>query len=37
MADSESYKKGSEIRASLMGEKFAAEMNKSVYDDPMMQ
>ena len=37
MAESENYRKGSEIRASLMGEKFASDMNKSVYDDPMMK
>ena len=37
MAESENYKKGSEMRANLMGEKFAADMNKSVYDDPMMK
>ena len=37
MAESENYRKGSAMRASLMGEKFAADMNKSVYDDPIMQ
>ncbi len=37
MAESENYRKGSEIRAGLMGEKYAAEMAKSVYDDLMMK
>ena len=37
MAESENYKKGTEIRRKLMGEKYADAMNKSVYDDPMMQ
>ncbi len=37
MAESENYRKGSQIRAELMGEKYAAEMAKSVYDDPMMK
>lgn len=37
MAESENYKKGSELRSKLMGEKYAAAMNKSVYDDPIMK
>ncbi len=37
MAESENYKKGTEIRRKLMGEKYADAMNKSVYADPMMQ
>ena len=37
MAESENYKKGTEIRRKLMGEAYADKMNKSVYDDPMMQ
>ena len=37
MAESENYKKGTEIRRKLMGEKYADAMNKSVYDDPMMK
>lgn len=37
MAESENYRKGSEIRTSLMGEKYADRMAKSVYDDPMMR
>jgi alkylhydroperoxidase/carboxymuconolactone decarboxylase family protein YurZ len=37
MAESENYKKGTEIRRKLMGEKYADDMNKSVYADPMMQ
>jgi 4-carboxymuconolactone decarboxylase len=37
MAESENYKKGTEIRRKLMGEKYADRMNKTVYDDPMMK
>ena len=37
MAESDNYKKGTEIRRTLMGEAYADKMNKSVYDDPMMQ
>ena len=37
MAESENYKKGTEIRRKLMGEKYADSMNKTVYADPMMQ
>ena len=37
MADSEMYKKGSEIRTKLMGEKYAAEMNRTVYNHPIMK
>jgi 4-carboxymuconolactone decarboxylase len=37
MAESENYKKGTEIRSKLMGAKYAEQMNKSVYDDPMMK
>jgi 4-carboxymuconolactone decarboxylase len=37
MAESENYKKGTEIRRKLMGEKYADRMAKTVYDDPMMQ
>ena len=37
MAESENYKKGTEIRSKLMGEKHAAKMNATVYDDPMMK
>jgi len=37
MAESENYKKGTEIRSRLMGAAYADKMNKSVYDDPMMQ
>ena len=37
MAESENYKKGTEIRGKLMGENYADKMNKTVYDDPMMQ
>src|SRR5882724_1836996 len=31
MAESENYKKGTEIRSKLMGAKYAEQMNKSVY------
>jgi 4-carboxymuconolactone decarboxylase len=37
MAESEAYKKGTEIRRQLMGEAMAERMAKSVYDDPIMQ
>src|SRR5258708_38118326 len=37
MGESENYKKGTEIRRKLMGEKYADRMAKTVYDDPMMQ
>lgn len=37
MAESDNYKKGTEIRSMLMGAAYAEKMNKTVYDDPMMQ
>lgn len=37
MAESENYRKGTEMRRKLMGEKFADSMNATVYDDPMMK
>lgn len=37
MAENENYKKGTEIRSKLMGAAYADKMNKTVYDDPMMQ
>ena len=37
MAESVHYKKGTEIRRKLMGEKYADQMAKTVYDDPMMK
>jgi 4-carboxymuconolactone decarboxylase len=37
MAESETYKKGSEIRRQLMGAAYADKMNKTVYDDPIMK
>ncbi len=37
MAESELYKKGTEIRRQLMGSATADKMAKSVYDDPIMQ
>lgn len=37
MAESDNYKKGTEIRSKLMGAAYADKMNKTVYDDPMMK
>ncbi len=37
MAESDNYKKGTEIRSRLMGAAYADKMNKTVYDDPMMK
>lgn len=37
MAESENYKKGTEIRRKLMGDATADKMASTVYDDPMMQ
>ena len=37
MAETEAYKKGSEIRRQLMGDALVDKMAKSVYDDPMMK
>ena len=37
MARNANYKKGTAIRSKLMGAKYAEKMNKSVYDDPIMQ
>ena len=37
MAESELYKKGTTIRNKLMGKKYADKMNKTVYDDPIME
>jgi len=37
MAESENYKKGTEVRSKLMGAAYADKMNKSVYDDPIMK
>ena len=37
MAESENYKKGTEIRRTLMGDALADKMATSVYDDPMMK
>ena len=37
MAESENYRKGSEIRTKLMGEKYAADMNRTVYNPPIMK
>jgi 4-carboxymuconolactone decarboxylase len=37
MAESENYKKGTEIRRQLMGAAHADKMNATVYDDPIMK
>jgi len=37
MAESELYKKGTEIRRQLMGDKLVDKMASTVYDDPMMK
>ena len=37
MAESETLKKGREIRRELMGAGFADRMTSTVYDDPLMQ
>jgi 4-carboxymuconolactone decarboxylase len=34
MAESENYKKGTEVRRTLMGAAHADKMNATVYDDP---
>ena len=37
MAESETYRKGSEIRRQLMGDAYIAQMNRTVYGDPIMR
>ena len=37
MAESENYKKGTEIRSKLMGRSTPTKMNATVYDDPIMK
>jgi 4-carboxymuconolactone decarboxylase len=37
MADSERLKQGREMRRKLMGDEYAERINRTVYDDPMMQ
>jgi 4-carboxymuconolactone decarboxylase len=37
MAESENYKKGTEVRRALMGAAHADKMNATVYDDPIMK
>jgi 4-carboxymuconolactone decarboxylase len=37
MAESENYKKGTEVRRTLMGAAHADKMNATVYDDPIMK
>jgi 4-carboxymuconolactone decarboxylase len=37
MADSELLQKGREMRRKLLGDAYAERVNRTVYDDPMMQ
>ena len=37
MAESETYRKGRELRRQLMGDAFVERTNQTVYDDPIMQ
>ena len=37
MAESETYRKGQELRRQLMGEAFTERTNETVYADPIMQ
>ena len=37
MADSERFQRGAELRALLMGEEFASQVNSTVYADPATQ
>jgi 4-carboxymuconolactone decarboxylase len=37
MADSETYRRGHELRHQLMGEAFVDRVNETVYADPIMQ
>ena len=37
MAESETYRKGQELRRQLMGEAFADRVNQTAYADPIMQ
>ena len=37
MAESETYRKGQELRRQLMGDAFVERANQTVYDDPIMQ
>lgn len=37
MPESETYRKGRELRRQLMGEKFVDRINQTVYADPIMQ
>src|SRR6266487_2872766 len=37
MAESETYRKGAELRRLLMGEDFVDRINQTAYDDPIMQ
>ena len=37
MAESEAFRKGSEIRRQVMGDEMATDMANTVYDDPIME
>jgi 4-carboxymuconolactone decarboxylase len=37
MAESETYRKGRELRRQLMGDAFVEQTNQTVYNDPIMQ
>lgn len=37
MAESETYRKGSELRRQLMGDAYVERMNETVYTDPIMR
>jgi 4-carboxymuconolactone decarboxylase len=37
MADSERLQKGRDVRRKLMGDEYVERINRTVYDDPMMQ
>jgi 4-carboxymuconolactone decarboxylase len=37
MAESEAFRKGSEIRRQVMGDEMATDMANTVYDDPIMK
>ncbi|MFQ5520562.1 MAG: carboxymuconolactone decarboxylase family protein [Candidatus Methylomirabilia bacterium] len=37
MAESETYRKGRELRRTLMGDAYAERMNQTVYADPIMK
>ena len=37
MAESETYRKGKEMRRQLMGDAYVEQMNRTVYSDPIMR